>query len=71
MSKYALRFKNKPSKNFMDLKRLIMMKKNSIIDRGLDGRNQVSFANMEDREVLKVILKKKGRFRTKKELLYI
>jgi len=47
------------------------MKKNSIIDRGLDGRNQVSFANMEDREVLKVILKKKGRFRTKKELLYI
>lgn len=50
---------------------MILRQKNNLIDKGLYQKDAISFDNLKDREVLKVILQKKGKFRSKKELLYI
>merc|ERR1712113_390893 len=51
---------------------MIIRQKNSVIDKALYEKDyQISFSNRKDREVLKVILQKKGKLRSKKELKYI
>jgi len=53
------------------VKKAITLNKLQIIKRGLNHRYKVSFTNLEDREILQILLKKKGYFRKKKELSYI
>ena len=57
--------------SFNELTKMIIRQKNSVIDNALYNDREISFSNRTDREVLKVILQKKGKFRSKKELLYI
>ena len=49
---------------------MIIRQKNSVIDRALYEKDEILFSDQKEREVLKVILQKKGKLRSKKELKY-
>ena len=50
---------------------LIRKWKDETIRLGLIKNNLITFSDMKNREVLKLILNKKGEFRKRKELLFI
>lgn len=45
------------------LAKSVMRQKNSIIRKGIYEKEFISFSDLLDREVLKIILKKDGKFR--------
>ena len=60
-----------PAFDISKLARMVLVQKNNIIDTALYNGEPISLANPKQREVLKVLLKKKPKFRAQRELLFI
>jgi hypothetical protein len=66
-----MRAKRANETGILGVTKKVMKNKDDIVHRGLYEKETVSFQDAEDREVLKILLGKKGKFRSKEQILYI
>ena len=51
--------------------KMLLAQKNNIINKGIYSKEPIPFSDLKNQEVLKIILNKKGKFRSKQELRFI
>ena len=66
-----MRKKRQINDGFMSITRLILREKDQIIKRGLYEEDEISFQDFKHRTMVKIILKKKGKHRSKEQLKYL